>query len=150
MINSVLTSSLREQAGSNSFNRFDYQAHWIVYHMIKEYNKGSEFLVFCQFHDDMAQLNNISNPECIEFYQIKTSETFKSWTLDRLCKTSKKRNGNEKHSFLGFIFYNFITFENECSKCHFVSNIERDGNISIWQAIIEDGKELKVENNLLY
>jgi len=150
MIDSVLTSSLREQAGANSFNRFDYQAHWIVYHMIKEYKKGLEFLIICEFHDDMAKSSSISNPKCVEFYQIKTTETFKTWTLDRLCKTTKKKSGTEKHSFLGFIFYNFMTFKTECSICHFVSNIEKGENISTWQAIIEDGKELKVENNPLY
>ncbi len=30
----VLNTAQREQAGSDSYNRFEYQAHWIVYHII--------------------------------------------------------------------------------------------------------------------
>lgn len=42
-LDNILSSELREQAGANSYNRFDYQVHWIVYHMIKEFKKGNEF-----------------------------------------------------------------------------------------------------------
>jgi len=150
MINSILQSQLREQAGSNSFNRFDYQVHWIVYHMINEYKNNAPFLIFCEYHDDMTKSNDIENPECIEFYQIKTSETYKKWSMEKLCRTTKKANGNIKHSFLGFVFYNFLTFNSECSKCHFVSNIDCDETIGTWQSIIEDGKNLKEENLQLY
>lgn len=145
MLDSVLSSNLREQAGSNSYDRFEYQVHWIVYHMIKEFKKGKEFLVFCEFHDDMVKSNCIENPECLEFYQIKTTEIKKEWKLKELFKTNKK-----SHSFLGFIFYNFKKFNSECSKCHFVSNIEPNENIRQWQSVIEDGNSLKDENNDLY
>ncbi|MFI8574918.1 dsDNA nuclease domain-containing protein [Rossellomorea aquimaris] len=147
---SILKSELREQAGSNSYNRFDYQAHWIVYHMLKEYERGSEFFVFCEYHDDMAKSGNVSNPSCAEFFQIKTSEKYKTWTLSRLTETTKKKNGEFKHSFLGFLFYNFLKFEKECTKCHFVSNIGMDRDIKTWQAIIEDELRLEKENNQMY
>lgn len=147
----ILSSDLREQAGSNSFNRFDYQAHWIVYHMINEYKKNSEFFIFCEFHDDMAKTDISSSvPSCAEFFQIKTTEKYKEWTLTRLTNTTKKSNGKMKHSFLGFIFYNFINFKNECKICHFVSNIGVDKKVSTWQSIIEDGKDLKKENEEIY
>lgn len=147
---SILGSDLREQAGSNSFNRFDYQAHWVVYHMINEYKRGSEFYVFCEFHDDMARTGKTSEPDCAEFFQIKTTEKYKEWTLARLTNTTKKSNGNIKHSFLGFIFYNFLNFSSDCHKCHFVSNIGMDKTVTAWQAIIEDEKELKRENPDIY
>ena len=34
----VLTVEQREQAGSDSYNRFEYQVHWIVCHIIVVYN----------------------------------------------------------------------------------------------------------------
>lgn len=145
MLNGVLSSELREQAGANSFNRFDYQVHWIVYHMIQEFKKGKEFLIFCEFHDDMAESSCIDKPDCLEFFQIKTNDTKKKWKLKDLLKVDKK-----SHSFLGFIFYNFMKFNSECKKCHFVSNIEPDENILEWQSVIEDGKILKDENLQLY
>lgn len=146
----ILSSELREQAGSNSFNRFDYQAHWIVYHMLSEYKKNSQFLIFCEYHDDMAKVTDLENPTCAEFFQIKTTEKYSKWTLSRLTSTSTKKSGGIKNSFLGFIFYNFMQFDSECSKCHFISNVEMELNIREWQAIIEDGKKLEKENSALY
>ncbi|MFE4122922.1 dsDNA nuclease domain-containing protein [Priestia sp. YIM B13486] len=97
----ILSSDLREQAGSNSFNRFDYQAHWIVYHMINEYKKNSEFFIFCEFHDDMAKTDISSSvPSCAEFFQIKTTEKYKEWTLTRLTNTTKKSNGKMNVRFV--------------------------------------------------
>lgn len=150
MVQSIIHSELREQAGSNSFNRFDYQAHWIVYHMIEEYKKNIPFYVFCEFHDDMTKTELSEHPSCAEFFQVKTTESFKEWTLKRLFKTYKKPNGDFKHSFLGFLFYNFLKFKDECTKCHFVSNIDMDENIRKWQAVIEDRKLLKDKEPDLY
>lgn len=144
----ILESELREQAGSESYNRFEYQAHWIVYHMIDEYKNNKDFLIFCEFHDDMAKTDEQNS--CTEFFQIKTTIKYSSWTLSRLFNRTKGKSGNYKHSFLGFIFYNFLNFQSECSKCHFVSNIGMDKEITTWQSIIEDNKELKIENNALY
>lgn len=145
MLDKVLSSKLREQAGSDTYNRFEYQVHWIAYHMIKEYKKGNEFLILCEFHDDMVKGGNSENPQDLEFYQIKTSETKKNWKINDLFRKDKKT-----HSFLGFIFYNFINFDLECSKCHFVSNIGVNDEIAIWQSIIEDNKILKDENIEIY
>lgn len=69
MLDTVLSSNLRKQAGANNYDRFEYQVHWIVYHMIKEFKKGKEFLVFCEFHDDMVKSNCIENPDCLELLQ---------------------------------------------------------------------------------
>lgn len=144
----ILASELREQAGSESYNRFEYQAHWIVYHMIDEYKINKEFLILCEFHDDMAKTDEKNN--CTEFFQIKTSIQYKTWTLSRLFNRTKGKSGDYKHSFLGFIFYNFLKFQSECSKCHFVSNIGMDKTVTTWQSIIEDNKLLKTENNNIY
>lgn len=145
MLDRVLSSKLREQAGSDTYNRFEYQVHWIAYHMIKEYKKGNEFLILCEFHDDMVKGGDAESPESLEFYQIKTSDTKKNWKIKDLLKKDKKT-----HSFLGFIFYNFMNFNAECSKCHFVSNIGVNNEIATWQSIIEDNKILKDENIELY
>ena len=36
----VLTTEQREQAGSDSYNRFEYQVHWIVCHIIGKTTRG--------------------------------------------------------------------------------------------------------------
>lgn len=40
MMSNVLTVEQREQAGSDSYNRFEYQVHWIVCHIIDRENKN--------------------------------------------------------------------------------------------------------------
>lgn len=77
--------------------------------------------MFCEFHDDMAQLTKGENSP-FEFYQIKTKEESDEWTVAELSKKEKKKDGTYKKSFFGFIFYNFMKFGGECSCCHFVSN----------------------------
>ena len=57
----VLELEQREQAGSGSYNRFEYQVHWIVCHIIGQLENNAECIVFCEFHDDMAEFYFISN-----------------------------------------------------------------------------------------
>lgn len=146
MFNSVLTKGLREQAGSETYNRFEYQVHWIVYHMVEEIKKGKSFFIFCEFHDDMAKCDECESPEKLEFFQIKTTSTKSEWKLNQLSSKTK----NKKHSFIGFIFFNFMQFREECKSCHFVSNIDSNEEIRAWQAIIKDEEILKDKDSNLY
>lgn len=146
----ILNTQLREKAGSDSYNRYEYQAHWIVYHMLDNFKNQKDFIVFCEFHDDMAESAYNPNTQCMEFYQVKTSNTKKTWTLNSLFKKTPRPSGGYKNSFLGFIFYNFHKFSNECSKCHFISNIDFDDDVLNWQSHIKDGKILKKKDATLY
>lgn len=147
-MSTVLTTEQREQAGSDSYNRFEYQIHWIVCHIIGKLEDNAECIVFCEFHDDMAEFS--PNEQQYQFYQIKTKEDPSDWTIAELSKREKNRSGDYKKSFLGFIFYNYLTFSTECSHCYFVSNNDFDKEVLSWQSIIEDGKKLQAENITLY
>ena len=48
-MSSVLIVEQREQAGSDSYNRFEYQVHWIVCHIIGKLQEDAECIVFCEF-----------------------------------------------------------------------------------------------------
>lgn len=144
----VLCTEQREQAGSDSYNRFEYQVHWIVCHVIDQMSLGSECIVFCEYHDDMAEFS-VENRR-FKFYQIKTKENLSDWSIAELTKREKRKAGGLKKSFLGFIFYNFLKFAAECSKCYFVSNCDFDRDIRQWQAYIEDGAIVAKEDQSLY
>lgn len=144
----VLTQQQREQAGSDSYNRFEYQVHWIVCHIIGKLQDDAECIVFCEFHDDMAEFSPDSQQ--YQFYQIKTKEESSEWTVAEMSKREKKKSGGYKKSFLGFIFYNFLCFGVECSHCHFISNNDFDEDIRLWQSYIEDEKTVQSENRGLY
>ena len=138
----VLDTNQREQAGSDSYNRFEYQVHWIVYHIIENFKNEKMCTVFCEYHDDMAEYDKDKN---YSFFQIKTKEKNNNWTISEMSKKAKN-----KKSFLGFIFYNFLTFGSECKSCFFISNIDFDSDVKKWQACIEDKKNIKEEDNELY
>lgn len=144
----VLTTKQREQAGSDSYNRFEYQIHWIVCHIIDKLKNNAECIIFCEFHDDMAEFSH--DNQQYQFYQIKTKEDSSDWTIAEMSKREKKKAGAYKKSFLGFIFYNYLAFGAECSHCHFVSNNDFDTEVLSWQACIEDGKILKDEDEELF
>lgn len=147
-MSSVLTTNQREQAGSDSYNRFEYQVHWIVCHIIGKLQNDAECIVFCEFHDDMAEFSPDSQQ--YQFFQIKTKEESSDWTIAEMSKREKKKSGGYKKSFLGFIFYNFLSFGAECSHCHFISNNDFDNDVRLWQSYIEDGKSIQSENHDLY
>ena len=144
----VLDTEQREQAGSDSYNRFEYQVHWIVCHVIDQMSFGNDCIVFCEYHDDMAEFS--SKTDQFQFYQIKTKDSPSDWTITELAKKEKRKAGGYKKSFLGFIFYNFLKFASECASCHFVSNCDFDRDMRQWQAYIEDGKIVSQEDPELY
>ena len=122
----VLITEQREQAGSDSYNRFEYQVHWIVCYIIGEMQENTRCIVFYEFHDDMAEFS--PNNQQYQFFQIKTKENPSNWTIAEMSKKEKKKMGEYKKSFLGFIFYNYLVFDNECSNCYFISNNDFDND----------------------
>lgn len=87
----ILNLQLREKAGSDSYNRFEYQAHWILYHMLDNIQNKKTFLVFCEFHDDMAESEYGPSATGMNFYQVKTTDTKERWTLSSLFKNQKEK-----------------------------------------------------------
>lgn len=131
-----MSSVLREKAGADTYNRFEYQVHWIVYHMLERFQNDEDFIIFCEYHDDMAECSNFP-PDSMSFFQIKTKEKDSLWSFSALFNKNDKQ-----HSFLGYIYYNFLTFQNECNCCCFISNRDFNDEILRWQSLIKDGKLL--------
>ena len=71
-MSSVLIVEQREQAGSDSYNRFEYQVHWIVCHIIGKLQEDAECIVFVNFM--MIWLNFLPIISSISVFQIKTKE----------------------------------------------------------------------------
>ena len=92
----VLTIEQREQAGSNSYNRFEYQVHWIVCHIIGKLQEDTECIVFCEFHDDMAEFS--PNSQQYQFFQIKTKEESSDYC-------GNVQTGKEKRWWIQKVFF---------------------------------------------
>ncbi len=109
---------------------------------------NAECIVFCEFHDDMAEF--IPEKEEHQFYQIKTKRRFFRLDGCGVIKTRKKKSGGYKKSFFRVYILQFLNFGVECSHCYFISNNDYDKDVRLWQSYIEDGKIVAVENNELY
>lgn len=66
-MSSVLTVEQREQAGSDSYNRFEYHVHWIVCHIIGKLQEDAECIVFVNFM--MIWLNFLPIISSISFFK---------------------------------------------------------------------------------
>ncbi|MVM36522.1 DUF4297 domain-containing protein [Spirosoma sp. HMF3257] len=112
----LVTSKTRENAGSRSDERFNYQKDLSLYLMIDYYKKVDDFVFLFDFHDDLAIIDSEATPETIEFYQIKTKSKG-NWTLGNLLKTEK-----DKNSYLGKLYFNKIVFGQFVKSLSFISN----------------------------
>ena len=93
----VLDTNQRAQAGSDSYNRFEYQVHWIVYHFIENFKNEKMCTVFCEYHDDMAEFS--PNNQQYQFFQIKTKEDSSDWTIAEMSKGKRKKVVATKNLF---------------------------------------------------
>lgn len=150
MLERVLGEEPREQAGAESYNRFEYQVHYAVNHVIKNIEDENDFIIFCEYHDDFSEAQCIDTPSHLNFYQVKTNDVDKKWTLSKLFQKDKNKDGTYKKSFIGYMFYNFKKFQDACNACYFVSNIEFCDETKEWQECIRSNQKLKLKNQNLY
>ncbi|GAG02404.1 unnamed protein product, partial [marine sediment metagenome] len=64
----------RENAGSKSSNRFDYQKNWALCKLLELHLSGRDYILVLDFHEDILVLDSEVDPKEIEFYQIKTTQ----------------------------------------------------------------------------
>lgn len=102
LIKKLRTISPRENSGSVSSNRFDYQKDWAISKII-DLSKNADFLLVFEFYEDIIVFDSSDNPNVIDFYQVKTKVTGKHSVSSLL----KKTKGS---SILGKLFTNKINF----------------------------------------
>lgn len=77
----------RENSGSISSNRFDYQKNWAICKLI-ELSKQSDFLLAFEFYEDIIVFDSSTVPNIIDFYQVKTKNKGKQ-SISTLVRKNK-------------------------------------------------------------
>ncbi|CAM4279124.1 dsDNA nuclease domain-containing protein [Zobellia nedashkovskayae] len=119
----------RENSGSISSNRFDYQKDWAICKLL-ELSVDKDFLLAFEFYEDIIVFDSSSSPNIIDFYQVKTKGKGKHSIATLL---SKKKGS----SILGKLFNNKLNFNEEAntlsiiSNCDYKLNLETGENIGI-------------------
>ena len=126
----------RENSGSVSSNRFDYQKNWAICKLL-ELSEHDDFLLAFEFYEDIIVFDSSDKPNFIDFYQVKTKSTGKH----SISSLIKKKNGS---SILGKLFDNKVSFKFETSSLNIISNCD-------YKLELESGEKVGVKiccNNL--
>ncbi|WP_010134877.1 dsDNA nuclease domain-containing protein [Ochrovirga pacifica] len=139
----------REESGSKTARKYIFQKNLSLYLLLSNHEKKDDYVFLFDFHDDLVVLDSSTNPDKIDFYQIK-SKDFGNWTNTALTKKTKK----EPLSISGKLYLNKINFSNNTNSLNFVSNAKfsfknlANGTESLKKTIIKadelDPKVLKV------
>lgn len=107
----------REMSGSLASNRFDFQKDWVVCQILELHLLGKDYLVVCDYHEDVIIFDSETDPNSASFIQIK-SKSGGFWTLNRLISFENERKG----SILGKLYLNYVNWPEHTVNLHFISN----------------------------
>lgn len=107
----------RENAGARSRNRSGYQESWSLCKLLELHEGGNDYLLVCEYHDDVIVLDSSTDPSSVDFYQVKTRKNG-NWTRSRLLQRRMK-----KPSILGLLYGNYLAFATTCKSLNVISNM---------------------------
>lgn len=115
----------KENAGSRSSNRFEYQINWGLNLLLKMEEANEDYIMILDYHDDIVVCNSDSDSEYIDFYQIKTNIS-NMWTLGGLVGDNKKKTESSSNpdfglSIIAKLISHVRQFE-DSRKLYFVTN----------------------------
>lgn len=116
----MLQLPLRETSGAMASNRFDYQKDWTICKLLELQSKDDDYVVICEFHEDVIVLNSSISPSVIDFCQVKTKKRG-TWTTTQLCRRSKGKN-DDLTSIMGRLYAVFDQFKDYDANLYFVTN----------------------------
>jgi hypothetical protein len=110
--NKLIELRPREIAGASTSKRFSYQIAFAA-DIILDFiiNDEDDFLLLLDYFDDVVVLDNKDSPECISFYQVKTSKSFEI-SLTTIISSDWLKHMNE----------NNIDFNEFSANSFFISN----------------------------
>lgn len=115
-----LTTIKPDRSGSVALNRYGYQIDWALCRLIELHRSGADYVLLLDYHDDVVVLDS-EDPQSAEFYQIKTRDDKKAWTLTKLTKREAGKKG-PLPSMLGKLCAHMINFQGSVRSLNFVSN----------------------------
>lgn len=122
MINEFLKVKLRENLGSTSSSRFDYQKDWSICQLLETHHKQSDYLFIFDYHDDLIVMDSESNPSKISFYQIKGKKSGR-WSLNDIIKSElSKDKKTYLLSIIGKLYSHKLNFSDKVESVNFISN----------------------------
>lgn len=117
----ILLANPREKSGTLASNRFDYQRDWTICKILELHQLRPDYLVLCDYHEDVVVLDSEENPSLASFIQIKTKKTA-NWTINRLIDQKKSEKGILLNSIMGKLYSCYLRAKAFTEELRFVSN----------------------------
>lgn len=118
----ILKIKPREESGSKTARKYTFQKDLSLFLLLSYHEKKEDYVFLFDFHDDLLILDSSSNPQKIDFFQIKSKDSG-NWTINSLIKTEK-----DKLSILGKLYLNKMNFEENTNSLNFISNTNYNFN----------------------
>lgn len=120
LLSALASRSPREDSGSRSSNRFDFQKNWAICKMIELHQSGVDYLLLLDYHEDIVLLDSESAPSTACYFQVKTKRTH--WTLAPLLSRRKGADSKPLPSTLGRLYSNYFLKPDATKALCLVSN----------------------------
>lgn len=147
----LINTPQREVAGSRTATRYDYQKNWALVKMLEYHKEDRDYVFAFEFHDDVLILDSEHNPEVANFYQVKTKDSGKPWSINELIKTEKGKD-SVKLSILGKLYLHKLKFAGYIIGLHFITNARFSflpaNSESIKNSNLKDSEKEKIINNI--
>jgi len=72
-----------ESGGPLAKNRLAYQSDWTFCLLLSLHLRGDDYVVICDYHDDVVVIDKSNITPILDFYQLKT-DSKGTWNLRRL------------------------------------------------------------------
>lgn len=146
----ISSNKPRENSGSRSSNRFDYQKDWAIIKLIELHKSKKDYLLVMDYFDDVVVFDSAEMPKNLSFYQVKTRGN--NWTVNRMLERKKGKDG-PLLSILGKMYECKMQFSNHTLSLNFVTNAkfnvqlkEKDKGIDKETICFNDINEAELEN----
>lgn len=94
-IKEIAITQPRENSGSDTSLRFEYQKNWGLKKLLELEQSGEEYSIAFDYHDDIIVFNNEREATKVDFYQVKTKKNG-SWTISNIYDPNVKSDETEE------------------------------------------------------
>jgi len=114
-----LADSQREKSGSSTYEKYEYQYHWALCRLLKAQEKGGEYALFMEFHEDVTLADSLNaDTATFELNQVKniSGTALNSNSMTKIAK-------DEKSSILGKMLshYNQLVYKDKIQSLNLVA-----------------------------
>lgn len=115
----ISSNKPRENSGSRSSNRFDFQKDWAITKLIELHKSKEDYLLVMDYFDDVVVFDSAETPTNVSFFQVKTRGN--NWTISRLLERKKGKDG-PLLSIIGKMYECKMQFPKHTLSLNFVTN----------------------------